>query len=727
MSVILQPFQGLPFYMSLDSQLRYLEGCDNCAYENVIQQGEFIPFAILAPDETVGLISLYNCSNEFEEYLNLAITSIYNEETGLWFHYYNGDDIVLGCGSYYLTVVIGDLIYYSELFTIKPIRSEILFFNDFSEWEPSGYGYDEPVGMNIFMSSNAFSNDSNRLRFNFTYPSHYGWSDNIPHGKLTLYRKWTFVIDEVVNGHIIINKSGTIIYLNTVDIHEILLAPGEDIIWVPDADYDTPANGHLILSSITVEEIKLKYPELIYDEYHLPLRIYDNITKQLANKCDVDCDVSPLNPVSTILPFFFKTEEDINSLQVLLVDVCTGEEIDLTADLELEFIKKNPGGTEIVDTVTSMQPLRNSVYQWDWRNYVFQEIRINDAGILKSITFEIFFYNEYHAYDVYLIKGTNPAAIPINVYNIYDTAIISKEITIDYESLNIPVIQGETYIIKIIGSLCFCNVGIYSSKIYPDGRFGFNNTLGLLLNELQYLSGGNRNFTSVNPLVAPIMSDTIGYECYEESIQPTGSNLFCLKITSNNKKYVTLSTYNFICNSHAGEHPFFEIYLNATQLLTWNYNVGSTQSVHVPPFAATFVMDVGDFIEIRAYANTLGTAYWSNGATILFQKYHSDTSITTPQPTGVTYLNQSLWFYCNVLKTITTSGTGDTLVYNPGRPLPSPLTCGNYYLKMINGANKWFSEWFRVINVGFIELTRYALGTEDDEFIITEDDELIEI
>jgi len=120
MSVILQPYQAIPFSTSVDFQVSK-SGGSLCTFENLIDEGTFIPFAILSPDETVGEINVYNCDDEFVQSLSLVITSEQNVETGLWFHYYNGDDIGLSCGTYYLTILIGDTIWYSEQFTIRDI------------------------------------------------------------------------------------------------------------------------------------------------------------------------------------------------------------------------------------------------------------------------------------------------------------------------------------------------------------------------------------------------------------------------------------------------------------------------------------------------------------------------------------------------------------------------------------------------------------------------------
>ena len=604
MSVILQPYQALPFNTSLDFQTSRLDGGSLCTFENLIDEGSFIPFAIVSPDETVGNIEVYNCSDEWVQSLTLTITSVQDIETGLWFHYYNGDNIGLTCGTYYLTILVGDLIWYSEQFTIRDI----------------------------------------------------------------------------------VNAS--------------------------------------------------QYPELIKDDYHLPLRIYDSITKQLINKTDIACGVQPLNPVSTIMPFMFDTDEDISELDVYLVDACTSEETDLSADLELEFIKENPGGLVEEEVLTTSQQLRNEYYEFDSRNFVFQEIKINDTGKLKNILFKWYFGGESQTITIDLILGTNPSGLPVITKTITDNSATSKELTLDYFLDDLDVIAGQVYILKFsTDAECSASISVNSVKIYADGRFAERNTIALFKDQTSCISGTPYITGSY---MRAVYSKQIGNECFGDLNLPANPGLYCYRYTANENQAIRIHT-NDIQGIADGEfaspvNVIFTIKKNSTVLYSFAQVYFSYTGFTIPDQTLYVQMASGDNISVlfeiidplgNIFANSIDTG------TIAIDVYHygqviAGTYIPTGYiPLGTNYQNKSLWFYVNITKEVYVGGTGATIVYNPARPLPSPLICGNYYLKLVSSLHTWYSEWFRIINVGAIDLTQFVLGTEDGEIIIVEDESSI--
>ncbi len=58
--------------------------------------------------------------------LSLTFASWLNWNDGLFYFYYNGDDIGADCGMYYLTIKIGGITYYSELFKIEEINDSLI-------------------------------------------------------------------------------------------------------------------------------------------------------------------------------------------------------------------------------------------------------------------------------------------------------------------------------------------------------------------------------------------------------------------------------------------------------------------------------------------------------------------------------------------------------------------------------------------------------------------------
>lgn len=615
MSVVLQPYQALPFNTSLDFQTSRQKGGSLCTFDNPIDEGTFIPFAILSPDEVVGEINLFNCADELLQELTLTIVSTQDEDTGLWFHYYNGDNLGLSCGTYYITIVVGGFIWYSEQFTIRDI----------------------------------------------------------------------------------VNAS--------------------------------------------------QYPELIKDDYHLPLRIYDSITKQLINKSDIGCQVQPLNPVSTIMPFMFYTDEDICNLNVFLVDACTEEETDLSADLELEFIKENEGEVITQDVVTTSQLLRNFVYYFDSRSYVFQEFTTNDYGLLKDITFEYRFENETQDLTISLIKGLNINTTPIAIEMITDTAPLNKELTIDFSSYNIQIAPGEKYLLVIsTDAQCEGKVILNSTKVYPDGRFALKNEVPQISNIVEYVVYEGRN-VDVDTLKAYPTLENSTVQCLYQSSEPT-SGAYSISYNTQYDHTVSVDTTQalrlymtgFNLTVTDGANVRIRVNYNGVDIYSTvqNFPVGGTFNISDVDFSFNVIFPNGSnsSYEVKIYYQIDDVAAVSqsfNSGNIKIYTYlygeivDGVYSPTNYLPVGVNYLNHSLWFYVNVTKSVNECGYGSTKVYNPARPLPSPLICGNYYLKLVSNLHTWYSEWFRVINVGTVDLTTYVLGTEDGEIISTEDGELIEI
>lgn len=604
MSVILQPYQPIPFSTSLDFQVSRADGGSLCTFQNYIDLGTFVPFAILSPDETVGVINLYDCEDEWLQELSLTITSTQDPDTGLWFHYYNGDDLGLTCGTYYLTILVGDFIWYSEQFTIKDI----------------------------------------------------------------------------------VNNS--------------------------------------------------QYPELIKDDYHLPLRIYDSITKQLINKSDIACDVQPLNPVSTIMPFMFDTEEDINEVSTFLVNTCIGEEIDLSADLELEFIKSNPGSIVEQEILTTSQQLRTEYYRINKLNYVFQEFKVNDTGKLKNITFEWYFGGESQSIIAELILGTNPNEFPLAANLITDAAAGAKEITIDYTVDNITVTAGETYIIKFTtNAVCYAGISVNSVKVYPDGRFAERNDIGQFKDEL--IATNSDEYYPPDFVYATFIK-TLGSECYGTVTVPTEPAAYSYRYTASENQIIKLRTAG-MTGIIAGENDApvqvtFSIKLNDTILYQWQETKDYYYGFSVPAKILYLELQPDDNVSIiLAIYDPLGNIFANSitGGSINVSVYNYGSIVdgvyypTGLIPLGINYQNKSLWFSVNVTKEVFEGGTGDTKIYNPARPLPSPLPCGNYYIKLVSPSHTWYSEWFKVVNVGNIDLTQFVLGTEAGEIISNEDENLI--
>lgn len=610
MSVILQPYQVLPFSTSLDFQVSR-SGGSLCTYNNLIDSAAFVPFAILSDSETIGEINVFDCDDVFVQSLTLVISSVQDVETGLWFHYYNGDSLGLSCGTYYLTILVGDFIWYSEQFTIRDITDTSI------------------------------------------------------------------------------------------------------------------------------------YPELIKDDYHLPLRIYDSIVKQLNNKISIGCNVQPLNPVSTIMPFMFDTDEDINDIDVFMVDACSGEEIDISADLELEFIKENPGALVDEDVLTTSQQLRNEFYMFPQPNYIFQEFKINDTGILKDITFEWYFGGEAQIITADLILGTNPSGTVVSSKNISDTSSTSKDITIDYSSDAINVTAGEIYILKLRTSAetCTCGVGVNSTKIYLDGQFAERNYLGEFKDNINttvtdnYTNGGSKYATFGTPL---------GYQCYGDSLYPSNPATYSYRYTANEDQPVRIRTSDFSFHVVAAVlvpvRVYFKIKHGAYELYSFDNIYSSIQDVNIPDQVVYAQLLTGENISIECYmalvaGGSIDSSYFNLNGSVWVDVYKYGVVLEGLQvwlptgfvPVGINYQNKSMWFLVNVTKQVYVGGTGDTIIYNPGRPMPSPLICGNYYLKLVSDLHTWYSEWFRVINVGAVDLTRYVLGTEDGEILVTEDSEIIEI
>lgn len=591
MSVILQPYQALPFNTSLDFQVSRQKGGSLCIFQNYIDSGTFLPFAILSPSETISNIEVYNCNDKWVQSLTLIINSTQDPETGLWFHYYNGDDIGLSCGTYYLTALVGELIWYSEQFTIKDI----------------------------------------------------------------------------------VNTS--------------------------------------------------QYPELIKDDYHLPLRIYDSITKQLINKMDIACDVQPLNPVSTIMPFLFKTDEDINEINTTLVNTCTDEEIDLSADLELEFIKENPGGLIEQEILTTSQQLRSEFYEFDKRNYVLQEFKINDTGKLKNITFEWYFGNEEQTITVWLMQGIDPSTPYGIIQTITDNASTSKEITVDYSSFNYDVVAGEMYMLKFeTNALCSGSIGVNSVKVYADGRFAERNMIGEFKDEIlvSFLS----NYYPPDFCWATFKKDS-GNECFGSLSMPSEPGSYNYRYTANEAQTVRLRTSNITGILDGENDAPVQLVLSILKNDVEIYRDGIVKDYYYGFSLATKLLTItlnpGDNINIAlAIYDPLGNIFNNSFATanISLAVYSNNA------PIGINYLNKSLWFNVNVTKEVYEGGTGDTIIYNPARPLPSPLPCGTYYLKLISPTFTWYSEWFQVVNVGSIDLTQFVLGTEAGEIITNEDNNL---
>jgi hypothetical protein len=608
MSVILQPYQQLPFYTSLDFQTRYKEGGDICTYSNMIDEDTFIPFAIVSADSTVGAINLFNCDNEYIQTLSITLNSYYDDFTGLWFHYYNGDDFGLSCGTYYITIQIGITIWYSELFTI----------------------------------------------------------------------------------HDIVNSS--------------------------------------------------QYPELIKDDFHLPLRIYDSLTKQLNNKQTLLYnEVQPLNPISTITPFMFYTEDDINDMQILLIDACTMDEYDLTEDLELEYIKENQGSETPEIILTTSQQLRNETYEFLSQNYIYQEIKINDTGTLNDITFEYYYNGVSQTIEIDLIKGVNPLASPVNIYTETDSVAGSKEITIDYSSYSISVVAGEIYLLKIsTNATCSGGLTVNSVRVYPDGKFYEVNTIAPF-KDLIYYDLYTRNI--IGDTKRPVFQKVSGSECFGNSFAPASPSAYSFYYLAAEPQMINikLKDFGFTINVIDWMTPAIAtitIEHNAVKIYEFTQTYTEDTVVNMPEVNYYINMATNDTIKVyftlSAY-NPAGQDINVNSKVYVNVYYYGSivgglwSGTTGFIPTGANAQNKSLWFQVNVLKAVETGGTGSTIIYNPGRPLPSPLPCGIYYLKLESPLNTWYSEWFRVINVGSLDLTVFALGTESGELIITEDSELIEI
>jgi len=242
------------------------------------------------------------------------------------------------------------------------------------------------------------------------------------------------------------------------------------------------------------------------------------------------------------MPFMFDTTEDINSLEVYIVDTCSGDETDLSADLELEFIKEDPGAVVEEEILTTSQQLRIEFYEFKTDNYIIQEFKINDTGELDHIDFEWLFNNTAQTITVSLILGTNPNILPVSVKTITDNAVTSKELSLDYSTDAITVTAGETYLLRFSSDApCEAGIGVNSTKIYPDGRFGERNYVAVFKEYFtfpingDYVSGDNLLATFTN-----IASD----ECNGTILHPNNPSTYSVRYTATSDQVVRIRTDN---------------------------------------------------------------------------------------------------------------------------------------------------------------------------------------
>jgi len=135
-------------------------------------------------------------------------------------------------------------------------------------------------------------------------------------------------------------------------------------------------------------------------------------------------------------------------------------------------------------------------------------------------------------------------------------------------------------------------------------------------------------------------------------------------------------------------------------LYTFSQITGSG-TINVPDQILYVELSTGDNINFEYYIYTTGdpaSQVFNNLSTFYIDVYNYGVVIAGNWfpigfiPLGLIYQNKSAWFFVFITKDVFVGGTGATKIYNPGRPLPSPLTCGNYYLKLVSALYTWYQN-----------------------------------
>lgn len=257
------------------------------------------------------------------ETLSISLTKTQLPD-GNWLLYYDGTDIDLDCGTYYLTIDINGVDWYSEMFTIKNIYDTNIqipdFYDHFSNqseltnYTPAELAYLSIINNQLHITAAYGETITGFIR---TYNDEFIIIGN--------YYKISFdIIDFTPNT--IQDPSGIVInvfdnskmeyplssYTFPYHFEYILKANGIDPLQkfiMSIITYNTSIPLHVIIDNLRLESLTYiptlspTHPDIIKDLFHLPLRFYNSKYKQNYYKCKDLCDIGLLNPIDHIIPF----------------------------------------------------------------------------------------------------------------------------------------------------------------------------------------------------------------------------------------------------------------------------------------------------------------------------------------------------------------------------------------------------------------------------------------
>lgn len=442
-------------------------------------------------------------------------------------------------------------------------------------------------------------------------------------------------------------------------------------------------------------------PEIIYDAFHTPLRVFTNIIKQYYNRCDDECNVTPIGDRSSILPFIWEPQVSINISSIITTLIrCDGEEQDISSDIEYIIANSNPFTTTYKTISSVAQQLKNTNYRFHSRNAVFQIIRINDTGQLLTIDFDYYFGGEAIDVTVKLIRGNNPMVVPISTKVIPDTAAGGKTLTADFTAEGIFVTQGEYITLRIERpDECFGYVQAFYHKVYSGGNFGIVSTFAAYKEDLSFVvTGAGDPSYQIYGIFTP--GNDICYATYQRADESgTMNNIY----TANEAHTIKWDFSNIRVQADTNGGCDFYIILNGITIHTESAIFDPVGGSHTfAAYTLTQALSTGDVIEIALRING-GTGMAVTSGALCYHQVINNTGLLT----GVNYVDRSLCFNVWVKKAIQV-GSGTNYLYQTGRIMTQPIDCGIYYLKIQMGSSTWYTDRFRVIDIA-------EIGYSEDE------------
>jgi hypothetical protein len=484
-------------------------------------------------------------------------------------------------------------------------------------------------------------------------------------------------------------------------------------------------------------------PLMIYDDYHLPLRIFDNILKQYNYRCPNDCDVTPVTDNASIMPYLFFPDMsfDIADVKTHLVNLCYGTEREITDEIDYEIKNDNPTITTYETKLTAGKTSRNSEYRLYKENYIYQQIRIGHNGKLDSIDIQLNFKGEIVTLEVALIKGLIHSAVPLVMENLPPESHSGIYwVTWDLSGYNIDVVFAEMYMIRISRvdvNSCFCYFTSYIPNNYLWGNtLVLNNTSFPYESVIQFKDNGWVDVPGGDYLFSidlNIFSDNLCKGIFNPVDEFSPDEEFNI--------YTATESQTIIIEGHPVPLQFiahlddpmvsglfiFEINSSVGLIHSQTIVITTDPQAIVINLLSSYTVNLLTGEQLRYKAKVVrGTA-----ETTIFSNYYNIVNNSGLLP-GLNQINMNMVFRAFVTVENIVGDPSGNMLYQVGRNLDSNLDCGNYYLRIEIGANIWYSDIFKVVNM-FPPVTpeeeelNYLEQEDTNDLIYTEGGQPIEL